>query len=144
MIITETQIKEIAEDLECGMSCFLNLKTGELKTIPNFESWMETDEEPWEDDLKEIKEHSGDYFEFKGFESNESYQLMADFAENINDTEFQAQLVTALYRPKPFQNFKWQIDNSGIYRQQWFDFKKTRYIQRVKDQVDIVNQDIDE
>ena len=79
MKITETQIKEIAEDLECGMSCFLNLKTGELKTIPNFESWMETDEEPWEDDLKELKEHSGDYFEFKGFESNESYQLMADF-----------------------------------------------------------------
>lgn len=27
---------------------------------------------------------------------------------------------------EPFQNFKYEIDNSGEYRQQWFDFKQER------------------
>jgi hypothetical protein len=47
-------------------------------------------------------------------------------------------LEEALRRPKPFANFKFDIDNSGLYRQKWFDFKKLQMIEWVRGQV-IVN-----
>lgn len=62
---------------------------------------------------------------------------MTDFAERIDDSKLQDKLRSALNRPKPFKNFKWQIDNSGVFRQQWFDFKKMRYIHWVKEQIDL-------
>jgi hypothetical protein len=69
---------------------------------------------------------------------------MVDFAESVDDTKLRDKLISALNRPKPFQNFKWQIDNSGEYRQQWFDFKKMCYIQWVKEQIDLKNVDFNE
>ncbi len=144
MKLTEKQIEEIADNLDCGMRCFYNLKTGEIKTILNFDSWIGADEEPWEDETKKIDKNWSDYFEFIGFESYESFQIMADFAESISDTGLQNKLINALNGRKPFQNFKWQIDNSGPFRQQWFDFKKMRYIHWVKEQIDLKNFDVNE
>jgi hypothetical protein len=118
MKLTEKQIEEIADNLDCGMKCFYNLKTGEIKALLNFDSWIGADEEPWEKGSKEIEVNWADYFEFEGFESHESFQIMADFTESIDDKGLQNKLINALNRPKPFQNFKWQIDNSGEYRQQ--------------------------
>lgn len=143
MKLTEKQIEEITDNLDCGMRCFYNLKTGEIKAIPNFDSWIGADEEPWEEESKEIDENWGDYFEFVGFESSESFQIMADFAENVSDTGLQSRLIDALNGRKPFQNFKWQIDNSGDFRQQWFDYKMMRCIQWVKEQIDLNNKDFE-
>ncbi len=134
---TKKQIQEIAENLDCGMRCFYNLKTGEIKTILNFDSGIGVDEEIWEEESKEIDKNWDDYFEFEGFESYESFKIMEDFAEIVEDTKLQNKLINALNRPKPFRNFKCQIDNSGDYRQQWFDFKKMRYIQWIKEQIDL-------
>lgn len=133
---TENQIGEIADHLEAGMRCYYNLKTGVIKTIINFDSWIGPDEEPWEEELREIDEHPDDFVEFEGFESHESFRIMADFTELVDDAELKKKLGNILNKPKPFQNFKWQIDNSGKYRQQWFDYKKMRYIQWVKEQID--------
>lgn len=135
MKLTEKQIEEIADDLDLGMRCFYNHKTGEIKNLPNFDDWIGAEEEPWKEELKEIDENSADYFEFEGFKPRESFQIMADFADSVDETKLQDKLINALNRPKPFQNFKWQIDNSGEYRQQWFKFKKSRYIQWVKKQI---------
>lgn len=144
MKLSEKQIEGIAEDLECGMRCYYHLKTGEIKTLPNFDHWMGADTEPWEEDMEEIDENWGDYFEFQGFESHESFQIMADFAESIDNAKLQNRLINALNRSKPFQNFKWQIDNSGEYRQQWFQFKKMRHIQWVNEQIEMYNRDSSE
>jgi len=35
-------------------------------------------------------------------------------------------LINALNRKKPFREFKFEIDNSNMYRQQWFDFKNAQ------------------
>lgn len=143
MKLTEKQIEEIADNLDCGMRCFYNLKTGEIKTILNFDSWIEADEVAWEEESKEIDENWGDYFEFVGFESHESFQIMADFAESLDNSSLQNKLISALNKRKPFQNFKWQIDNSGEFRQQWFDYKKMRYIQWIKKQMDLNNKNFE-
>ena len=69
---------------------------------------------------------------------------MAGFADSVDDTRLQDKLINALNKSKPFRNFKWQIDNSGDYRQQWFDFKKIRYIQLVKEQIELNKEDFNE
>lgn len=141
---TEKQIEEIADNLDSGMKCFYNLKTGELKTLLNPDRWIGADFDPWEDDSNEIDENSVDYFEFESYDTHDSFKIMADFAESIDNSKLQDRLRNALNRPKPFKNFKWQIDNSGVFRQQWFDFKKLRYIQFVKEQIDLNDKDFNE
>jgi len=84
---TEKQIEEIAENLDCGMRCFYNLKTGEIETLLNFDSWMGADDELWEEEAEKIDENPDDYFEFEGMEYHESYQIMSDFAESVEDIE---------------------------------------------------------
>ena len=137
--LTEQQIEEIASDLDCGLRCYYNKRTGEIKTILDFDSWMGADEELWEEDQKEVDENREDYLEFEGMSSHEAFKLMADFAESIDNSKLREKLVNALNRSKPFRNFKWQIDNSGEFRQVWFDFKKKRYIEWVKDQLEQYN-----
>ncbi len=87
------------------MRCFYNLKTGEIKTVINFDSWIGADEEPWEEELKEIDENWEDYFEFDGLESHDSFQIMADFADSVDDARLQDKLINALNISKPFRNF---------------------------------------
>ncbi len=139
MKLTEEQIKQIAGELEGGLRCYYNLKTGEIKQILDFDRWPSGDDGLWEEEIKEIEDNRDDYFEFVGFESFESYKIMADFAESLDNEEIRSKLITALNMPSPFRNFKWQIDNSGEYRQQWFDFKSMRYIQWVKEQIELKN-----
>lgn len=143
MKLTEEQIKEIADNLDSGLRCFYNKRTGVIKEILNFNSWIDADEEPWEEELREIEENWSDFYEFENMTSGESFNLMADFAENIDNPGLQKRLINALNRSKPFRNFKWQIDNSGEYRQLWFEFKNNRYIEWVKDQIETQNRNSD-
>lgn len=103
MKLTEKQIEEIADNLDCGMRCYYNLKTGEIKTLLNMDSWIGADEEPWEKESKEIDENWTDYFEFEGFESYDSFKIMADFAESLDDTRLQDKLIIRV-----------SIDNYGL------------------------------
>lgn len=61
-------------------------------------------------------------------DSHESFKIMADFAEIIDNAKLQYCLFNDLNKSNPFLNVKWDIDNSGDYRQEWFDFKKIRNI----------------
>ncbi len=113
--LTEQQINEIASELEAGMRCFYNKQTGEIKTIPNFDNWLDADKEPWEEDLTELDENRIDYIEFEDMSSRESFQIMADFAEIVDNAQLRDRLIDSLNKSKPFRNFKWIIDNSGDY-----------------------------
>lgn len=137
---TEKQIEEIAEDLECGMTCFFNLKTGEIKSVHKTDDWL-TEENPWAKDIEEVENNEDNYFTFDGPESSESFRIMADYAESIDNERLKDNLIFALNGPKPFRNFKYQIDNSGVYRENWFEYKKMRYIQYVKDLIEMIEDD---
>ena len=39
--LAEEQIKEIAEELDCGMKVYLNVETNEIKSIIDFDSHIE-------------------------------------------------------------------------------------------------------
>lgn len=66
MTLTTKQIEEIAELLDCGMKCYYNIKTEEIKSILDADRWMETDDELWENELEEIENNRNDYVEFEG------------------------------------------------------------------------------
>ena len=139
--LTKEQIWSIAQDLDMGMRCFYHLKTGEIETTPNFHdsNWFGQDTEPWQEVLDKLDENLGEYFEFDRMTSRESFSLMEDFADTVDNKKLQDRLYKALNGSKPFRNFKWEIDNSGEYRQIWFDFKNNRLIEFVKIQIERYN-----
>jgi hypothetical protein len=134
--LNDNQIREIADNLDAGMNCYYNLKSGEIKAIIDIDSWIGADEESWEEDIREVEENYDDYIAFDRMNSNESFELMADFAESIDCLTLKVKLINALNKSKPFRNFKWVIDYSGEYRERWFDFKRNRYIEYVKEQIE--------
>lgn len=137
--LTKDQIKEIAEQLDCGFTCYLNKVTGTIQYTRSSDNWFGDDKDPWDDVNKEVEENWDKYIEIENMESRDSFKVMADFAENVDSVELRKSLINALNRKHPFQNFKWVIDNSGPYRQKWFDFKNQRYIEWVEDHLKAFN-----
>jgi hypothetical protein len=133
--LTQNQIEKIADSLDCGMRCYYNKKTKEIAEILNLDNSFGGDEEPWQEELDKIEANWEDYFEIEPMEGNDSFQVMADYVNFIENKDLKEKLVTSLNGPKPFRNFKWQIDGSGEYRQKWFDFKKEKYITWVTSQI---------
>ena len=136
--LTVDQIKEIAQDLDCGNKCYINKESGIIIITPDFDRGY-ADEELWNDDINELEENWDKYVEIDKMESHESFEIMADFAENVDSSELRDSLINALNRKHPFQNFKWVVDNSGLYRQKWFDFKNQKLIEWVEDKLDEIN-----
>jgi Xaa-Pro aminopeptidase len=138
--LTKDQIKELADQLDCGNKCYINKETGIIIFTPDFDSGY-ADEELWEDDINELEENWDKYIEIDRMESHESFEIMADFAENVDSRELRDSLINALNKKHPFQNFKWVVDNSGPYRQKWFDFKNQRLIDWVNDQLEVLDSE---
>jgi hypothetical protein len=133
--LTNSQIREIAEFLDGGMKCYINIETGNIKSVLDSEINQSDDTEPWEDDIKELKENWDSYCEIKRMNSYESFKIMEDFVETVDATRLHDDLTNALSKKHPFQSFKWLIDNSGPYRQSWFDFRNQKQIDWVIDQL---------
>ncbi len=138
--LTNEQINEIAEKLDSGFRSFINIKTGEVKEAPD-ESVV-GDLGPWQEDLEDLEENWGDYLEIDGMSSDDSFNVMADFVEEIDNPFLHERLINALKKSKPFRNFKQVIDDSGKYRERWFEYKHQRYVEWVKDQVDAYNRNL--
>ena len=119
------------------MTCFYNLKTGEIVTIPNFSQISDEDElkEVFRDDLKKVSELKADFIKFEVLKSFESFKIMEQFIAQITDQNYQSELQNILQKRKPFQNFKHSIDNSD-FRQKWFDFKLSELEKIVKNQLE--------
>lgn len=124
--LTDEQIHEIVENLDCGFRSFWHRETGELLFIPDFDNNPYADSELFEEDLEKLDDNFGDYVEIERPQSHDSYEIMADFTEQLDNSKLKKELENALNKKKPFREFKFVIDNSGIYRQQWFDFKNTQ------------------
>ncbi|MBL4939458.1 MAG: hypothetical protein JKY16_04155 [Lutibacter sp.] len=124
-------IKEIAENLDCGFICYYNSNTNEIVTIPNFSNISDKEEfkEIIQEDLEKVNKQKIDFVKFEVLESFESFKIMERFVEQISDKQFKSELENILQKKKPFQNFKYLIDNSD-YRQKWYDFKQ-RELERI-------------
>lgn len=129
--LTEQQIEEIAEQLDCGFRSFWHKQTGELLFVPNLNN-LEFDTDSFEEDLQQLDNDFENYIEIEQPQSSDSFDIMLNFTEQLENDKLKNQLINALNKKKPFREFKFVIDNAGIYRQQWFDFKKAQLQQWVR------------
>ena len=128
MNLTRNQIENIAEELESGMKVYLNIETMEIKTILDWDDNYLSSEDEWDDDLKEIENNFDKYIMFEKMDSRESYRVMENFVDLVEDTELKNKLDLGLSLSKPFRNFKDIIDS-----------KKQKYIEYVIEQIDFHN-----
>ena len=131
MKLPTEKIREIADALDCGMICFVNKNTLEIKSIsdPNGLFYENT---LWEEELEEIEHQWGDYIKLEKMSSREAFQIMEDFLDEISNKGIRERLVYALNSNRPFKNFKYEVDYDEEVRQQWFQFKAHRYQEWVK------------
>lgn len=134
--LSKQQIIEIAEQLDCGFRCFWNRKNNELLFVPDLNRNPGMDNDLFADDFEKLDNNFGDYDEIEPLQSNDAFQIMADFTQQLSDSNsLKNKLTVALTNKKPFSQFKITIDNSATYRQQWFDFKADKIQQWVLTQI---------
>jgi len=138
--ITENQIKEIASQLDCGFRCFVERTTGELVFIPDADKYPDIEIETWSNEIEKIESDHNDFAEIEPLESKDTFMIMAQFVESVNDTELKNKLISALNRRSPFREFKFVIDYSGEYRQKWFDFKNHKIQDWVRENIIILDE----
>ena len=128
-------VKDIAEKIDCGLVCFLNPDTMEMEEVdPNFIN------DPEEYEAITGEKYEGQFqnsnwencIEIEPLESSESFQIMEQFVDEIEDKKLQNKLISALKNRKPFSHFKQIIDNSE-YREYWFKFKQRKLEELVWD-----------
>jgi hypothetical protein len=146
--LNKSQIKEIAENLDCGLNCYLNRKTGEILFLPEELGYLLDDDsdesdigDQWlQEDFDTIKNNLEDIVVIEKPNSNYSFEIMEAFAEHLPDNlHFKTQLYHVLERKKPFQNFKFEIDNSD-YREEWFAFKAHKLQEWVEEQIEEIGE----
>jgi hypothetical protein len=95
MKLTQDQIQEIAQELDCGMKCFYNLKTDEILAIPDLDNCLDIPDELAIEEYNKLYDNQNDYFEFQEFESRDFFNIMADFVKSLDNTKLQAKLINA-------------------------------------------------
>lgn len=127
--VTPEQIREIAEQMDCGHRCFVNIESLKLIFIPNADDIDLEETGAWQSELAELEKNGDSYYEIERMRSRDSYRVMEGFIETLdNSSRLKFRLLESIGKRKPFSQFKSVIDNAGEYRQLWFDYKaqKTR------------------
>lgn len=137
MEVPQDILNDIADNMEAGFKCFLHRKTLEVVTYLDQDQYPDMDSEVWQEEIDKIFNDRENYIEIENMNSSESFKAMEDFVETVDDNILKIQLIQALENKKPFKNFKYQIDNSGGYREQWFAFRTNKNIDWIKRQLNI-------
>lgn len=125
--LTTEQIQEIADKLGYGFRCLWHEKTGELFVIPDQVRNPDLYHELFDKDVEQIENNLDDYIEIEQPTASESYVIMANFTDQLVDnSKLKNQLIAALNKKNPFSQFKFVVDNSGVYRKKWFDYKNAQ------------------
>lgn len=134
--LTQEQIKEIADQLDCGFRCFWNRKSNELIFLPDPLKHPLMEMEVWAEEMEKVDTDFDDIKVIEPLDSREAFEIMIEFTETLADSnKLKGKLINALNKRKPFREFKFVIDNSGEYRQQWFDFKACKMQEWVKREI---------
>lgn len=104
--LTQEQIKEIADQLDCGFRCFWHKTEGELLFFPDTLKHPDMDTEAWSEEMEKFENNFDKLKEIDGLESHDSIEIMADFVETLSDSnKLKNKLIDALNRNRPFREF---------------------------------------
>lgn len=124
-------VHNVAENIDCGLVCFINPETLEVEEIPkgmldgfsDFSAYPEFDDDDDEDEQKFLHENWETYITVEPRESSESFKIMERFVDKVNDKGLKNKLINALNNRRPFANFTNIVENSNS-REEWFAFKQ--------------------
>ena len=120
-------VHTVAENIDCGLVCFINPETLEVEKIPKgmIDGWEfgDEDDDEEDDEQKFLHDDWETYITVEPRESSESFRIMEKFVDEVNDKNLKNKLVNALNNRRPFANFK-NIVESSNYRNEWFAFKQ--------------------
>ena len=124
-VIPEETVREIAEMLDCGHICYLNLDTNDTVFVLNPGSWPYYEESDVDTENLEKVDSWERRITLTPPESFESFKFMERFVDELPESEssLRNKLISALSHSHPFARFKAVID-SCPYRQEWFDYKQ--------------------
>ena len=130
MKLSEKEIKQLAEELDCGLEIHINLDDNTIKALPSQEDIENNGmHDDWANDIAEVESWKNS-ITLEPLESWENYKFMEDFIETLSDHQMQAKLEIALGKRRPFAHFKAIVENSE-YRQLWFEYHNERYLQAI-------------
>ena len=91
----------------------------------------------WEKELipiaRAIDAGSDRYVPLPEFDSGEDYQLMAGFAESVDDPGLRDQMSIALDGPGAFHRFRRVLESHPHEQERWYRFKDAAMIKRVRE-----------
>lgn len=143
-ILTDEQIREIADNMEMGLVCFIHKQSYEVVCIPDELRFPAADMEYWEEDARKVEENDMDYYEIEPLAPSDSFRVMEQFVETLGISVLKDILNEALHRPKPFRNFKNIIQAAGDYGKQWAAFQSQWHINWVKAEIRKMEEMIEE
>lgn len=140
LLLTEKEVDYIATQLLKGMVCFYQLDKKKIHQMPDDEDYFNYDLTQEEEDiLDEIEEDPDNFAEFTKMEAPQEHQMMQDFIDRkVKERNLAEDLVNALSKPKAATGFKFLIEDSK-YKNDWIEYRKGKYQDWVKEQVDSFN-----
>ncbi|MFC3416925.1 UPF0158 family protein [Algoriphagus hitonicola] len=138
--LTEKEVDHIAAQLLKGMVCFYQIDKKKIHQMPDDEDYFNYDlTEEEEDILDEIDAEPDNFAEFTKMEQAQEHQIMQDFIDRkVKERNLAEELVNSLTKPKSMTAFKFLIDESK-YKSEWNEYRKEKYRDWVKEQVDSFN-----
>jgi len=129
----EALVNGIAQSLQIGFICYLNMDSLEVEEIHQdsldaYRGGMDEEEVSYKHLTWENK------LEFEPLHSSEAFRIMEDFASQLDNLKVREILLDILDRKKPFAHFNNFIHHSN-YREDWFAFKTSAYEQHVRNQI---------
>ncbi|MCK9210170.1 MAG: UPF0158 family protein [Prolixibacteraceae bacterium] len=122
-------VRRIAENIDCGLVCFVNPDTFEMEDAPRM---MVDDPHEYRSltgvSAKDFNLHHKKWkrcITVEPPESSESFGIMESFVDEVEDKNLKKRVINALSNRRPFANFKNLIETSN-YREQWFAFKQRK------------------
>src|SRR5580765_5350103 len=112
--------------MEAGFTCFIHKDTHELVCYISEDLYPDVGPEDWEIEMDKIKKNKKEFIKVESMKSSESFKIMQEFVESLEDDYVKIRLLKAIEGRKPFANFKHQIENSGDFRELWFAFRKQK------------------
>ncbi len=138
--LTEKEVDMISTQLLKGMVCFYQIDKKKIHQMPDDEDYFNYDlTEEEEDILDEIEDDPENFAEFTKMEPAQEHQMMQDFVDRkVKERGLAEDLVSSLTKPKANTAFKFLIDGSK-YKNEWIEFRKGKYNDWVKEQIDSFN-----
>ncbi len=135
MEVPKEILNDIADSMEAGFKCFIHRETFEVVAYLNPDQYPEMDPKDWKNEIDKVRKNKKKFIEVEGMTSSDSFRVMEEFADSLENNATRVRLLTALQGRKPFANFKHQIENSGDFRNLWFEFRREKNIEWVTNQL---------